>query len=71
MIEQAHVRAAELMDGLRESQQWQDGAMILGLASELAVLEDRMAAIRAWIAKVEPYPELNGNLLRELRGLAG
>ena len=38
LIDDARDRATEMMSGLRETQEWRDGALILALASELRAL---------------------------------
>lgn len=38
LIDDARERATEMMSGLRETQEWRDGALILALASELRAL---------------------------------
>jgi uncharacterized coiled-coil protein SlyX len=47
LISDSRSRAAEMMDGLRESQSWRDGAMVLALVSELRATRDRLAEQRA------------------------
>ena len=38
MVDEARARAAQMMENPRETQAWRDGAMLLGLASEVAAL---------------------------------